>query len=271
MERRCREAVSSIFDRRAEGDLRALAEACGFRADAIIADFRVHKAAHRTAQISPGRAGDLERRWYASLESGAPDYSVYSDPFYLVDIWLCWTLYSRKGLLDLANPKSLETRSVIDYFGAVGAVLDLGCGFGYTTAGLKELFPKAQVTGTNLRDSFQFAIAAQLGLEFHFSLVERYERGPVIDVLVASEYFEHFSNPIEHAYEVLKIARPRHLVIANGFNGRAIGHFDAYTHRGTAYPAARMSKMFSEALRVLGYHKVKTKIWNNRPAIWSRS
>jgi len=263
--------MASIFDRRKESDLRALACACGFNAlaDEIIADFGVHKAAHRSAQISPGRAGDLERRWYASLDQ-KPEYSVYSDPFYLVDIWLCWTLYSRKGLLDLASPKAMETRSVVEYFGPVQAILDLGCGFGFTTAALKEMFPQATVTGTNLRDSFQFAVASELGRKAGFAVVERYE-GNEVDVLLASEYFEHFPNPIEHAYAVLKAARPRHLVIANGFNGRAIGHFNTYIHQNVSYPAHAMSKMFSEALRTLGYRKIKTKIWNNRPAIWSRA
>ena len=224
--------------------------------------------AHKTGTSAFGRCGDLERRWYDSLVA-TPDFAVYADPFYLCDIWLCWKLYSRKGLLALRTPqRALAGRTVVEWFGSVDQILDLGCGFGYTTAGLVELFPDATVTGTNLRETFQFPVAEALGAEYGFVVVDSFACVPFADVVFASEYFEHIPAPIEHLYALLVTARPRYLVIANGFTGRAIGHFHVYEHRGHCYPASEMSRLFNRALRKLGYRKVETNIWNNRPAIW---
>jgi hypothetical protein len=65
--------------------------------------------------------------------------------------------------------------------------------------------------------------------------------------------------------------KPKFLVIANGFNGRSIGHFHFYFHEGKRYPAREMSKMFWTFLRAQGYRRLATKIWNDRPSIWGLS
>ena len=40
----------------------------------------------------------LEKRWYDSLKMQAPDFSIYDDDYYLMDLWACWVIYSREYL-----------------------------------------------------------------------------------------------------------------------------------------------------------------------------
>ena len=49
-----------------------------------------------------------------------------------------------------------------------------------------------------------------------------------VDLIFASEYFEHFYEPIAHLKDILDNCNPKFLVCANGFTGDAIGHFDFY-------------------------------------------
>ena len=51
------------------------------------------------AGIDTGRDRDaLAARWYASLDAGRPDFTIYDDPVYLAEAFLCWREYSRKYL-----------------------------------------------------------------------------------------------------------------------------------------------------------------------------
>lgn len=230
-------------------------------------------ASHKNKDFSLGKNNiikKLETRWYKSLPDN-PDYAVYNDPYYICDIWACWVMYSRKSLLALKNSKSMVDKSVVDYFNSINTVIDLGCGFGYTTAGLKELFINADVYGTNLKESYQYKVAQSYGRQYGFKVISHcIATNKKIDLVFASEYFEHFYTPIEHLHSVVVKCAPRYMVIANGFNGVAIGHFNTYPHLNKLYTAKTMSRLFNKALGMLGYKKLKTKIWNGRPAIWER-
>ena len=117
--------------------------------------------------------------WYYSLETNNPDYRVYSDAHYMSEVWLCWTKYSRRYLKDLLNKKSIkinnEYKTVIEFFGKNDVIIDLGCGFGYTTATLKEIWPNSVVYGTNIKDSVQFKFATELGKKYNFSIIEDFK------------------------------------------------------------------------------------------------
>jgi SAM-dependent methyltransferase len=229
-------------------------------------DYLLHDKNHLKNLPIKCRTKHLQDHWYKSL-SGIPAYNVYNDPYYICDIWLCWKPYSRKGLLALKNPKSMINKSVVDFINSPKKILDLGCGFGYTTAGLKEFFPEASVVGTNVKESYQFEIARKTGTERGFSITDNIESVGLVDVVFASEYFEHIVNPIEHAYNLINKTKPKIFIIANGFSGIAIGHFNEYYHKGKKYNPNEMSKMFSKFLAHMGYKKIKTKIWNNRPSL----
>lgn len=212
----------------------------------------------------------LETKWYKSLEKN-PDYSVYSDPYYLCDIWVCWALYSNKYIKSLINKTSLIDRSVVDFLGNVNTVVDLGCGFGFTTACLSEIFPSAKIYGTNLSTSFQYKVCQKIAKEYNFDILDTTKGIQNVDLIFASEYFEHFQNSLEHLSEIIAINSPRMLVVANGYNGHAIGHFDNYLYKDKWFTAKETSLNFGKMMRDIGYKKMQTKIWNNRPSVWVKT
>ena len=216
--------------------------------------------------LQPGQK--LEKQWYDSLDRKSPDMSVYSNDFFIPEVWACWVLYSRKYLLSLKKSENLIKliRSNIE------SVVDLGCGFGYTTAALKEIFQNTEVYGTNIKESFQFSVASELGRLNKFSIVEDVkEIGEKIDFIFASEYFEHFEDPISHLNHIIRHTKPKCLVIANAFGSRSIGHFNNYWSGSSLVSNKKIGRDFNKRLRELGFRSMKTKFWNNRPSVWIRS
>lgn len=215
------------------------------------------------------RMTDLQKRWKVSLKKKQPDYSVYDDTYYVCELWLCWVRYSRRYLRDISKNTSLFSRSIVSDI-QPNSVLDLGCGFGYTTAALKEIFPHATVTGTELLTAPQAKLAKKLGKKANFQVVANYLRQKA-DLVFASEYFEHFERPVEHLEDVIQRVKPTYWLIANSFGTDAIGHFQTYHHKGEIYDSKGISRLFSQTMRSYGYEKVKTNCWNNRPAYWKLS
>ncbi len=215
----------------------------------------------------------LELRWYESLVKCRPDYSVYDDDFFVSDVWACWIVYSRKYLLALDSNKSLSTnKSIVDVMSPnISSVVDLGCGFGYTTAGLKELFPAAKVFGTNIAETFQFKVAREVGKHRGFEIVPDISsiKGST-DLVFASEYFEHIQRPIEHLIDVINHGKPKAFILANSFGSRSVGHFNTFLHGRERIPNKSVGRAFGKTLRYAGYELIKTNLWNNRPSLWIR-
>lgn len=267
--------MDSIFSKIKKQDLFELIDQCdGFQSvdrEDIYKEYQVHVENHLKKDRIKSKIQDLEDKWYFSLNGLSPAYSIYNHPYYLCDIWLCWLKYSRVGLRELNNPRSLNGKSVVQYCGSPGVVLDLGCGFGYTSAALKELFPSARVIATNLKESYQYQVAERIGKQRGFEVREGIDGLSNVDIVYASEYFEHLTRPVEHLHELITKVKPRTLFIANGFNGRAIGHFNHYQHLDKTLTAKEMNAFFYKSLKTMGYSKLKTKIWNNRPSVWIRN
>ena len=209
---------------------------------------------------------EIESRWYDSLKAGSPDYTVYDDPYMLVEVWACWVMYSRKyiGLLD--KPGQTQYGSLRDALGNINSIADIGCGCAYTTSAWKQAYPDADVLGTQVCGSPQFEIATNMGAQHGFRIIGALEEHA--DLVFASEYFEHWEAPVEHLEEVLSKATPKALIIANAFGSKSVGHFDVYKDRGVDYTPKAISKKFNGALRNHGYSLVKTKFWNGRPTVW---
>lgn len=220
------------------------------------------------AEMRPNQA--LEQRWYASLAAGSPDWSVYDSDLYLADLWACWVVYSRGRLIAIQRPRSLPPSGVLGDIGVVGRVVDLGCGTGYTTSAWSELYPKADVVGTNL-EGVQMRLARVRGDIFGFRVASdvRQIEAPA-DIVFASEYFEHFLRPLDHLTEVLDALHPRTLLIANAFGARSIGHFDQYEVGDDLVDGQTTSRRFNNELRRRGYVKVEATLWNSRPSYWRR-
>jgi methylase of polypeptide subunit release factors len=231
---------------------------------------------HQLCKLAAGNTAinpleSLLERWINSLQS-TPDYLVYAHDHYIAELWACWKQYSRSHLLNIQKPNSLITESIINHLQASKTIVDLGFGFGYTTAALKQIFPRATVWGTNLADTLQIEVAQTMAKDYQFNITDQIQsiEAPV-DLVFASEYFEHIQNPIDHLHQVIEILRPQYWLIANAFGTTAIGHFDYYSVAGSLVPAKQCSKLFNAAMRQHGYKSIKTKLWNNRPFFWSKS
>jgi len=208
-------------------------------------------------------------RWYNSLDKNQPDYTVYSDDDYITELWLCWKEYSKPHL------RNIRKNSIYDYHKDDSVIVDLGCGFGLTTAVISEMFPYAKVYGTNLPDTDQIKVASSYAKDYDFSVIHDVTELDTkdVDLVFASEYFEHFENPIEHLDHLMSVITPKAMLIANAFGTKAIGHFDYYKYTNSLFgvmsiDAKSMSKMFNNKMREYGYEKQDTTLWNNRPAYW---
>lgn len=211
----------------------------------------------------PDMLASVRDRWYASLDNGEPDFGVYDD--FLVAAFDCWWQYPRRYLNDAAKPGS-----VFDHLNINGAVYDVGCGIGFTTAALAELLPHCSVIGTELDSPTRRVAEALAAIPGFPSFTMEDQVTQKADLLFASEYFEHFQAPIDHLRELLSVVDPRVVIVASTFTKPAIGHFPEYrTDQGTTTGAAT-SRAFNAALRSAGFGRLDTKLWNNRPAYWVR-
>jgi len=214
----------------------------------------------------------LTDKWYEQLDNGdlAGAYSVYDDDYYVTDLWNCFKQLSRKYLRNISTiPITDEQKPLTEILNSTQSVVDIGCGIGFTTSSLKQLFPLAKVYGTNLKDTKQWEWCRKMAKDYDWKLVTGVKEIEQKSGLVfASEYFEHILNPIEHVQEIVHEIEPKCFVIANAFNTRSIGHFTEYRHQGTTIPQDKISRQFNSSLSELGYVKLKTEFWNGRPNIW---
>jgi len=209
-------------------------------------------------------------RWYDSLAAGAPDWSVYDGDEYLSELWAGWVVHSRTYLLRVDNARSYPPFGVVEELRkTVRSVVDLGCGIGYTTAALVGLFPDARVVATNILGTMQADIAAEVGSDYGFELMADCSSLDSIDLVWATDYFEHIPKPVHHLREILHL-KPQALLIANSFGTKSIGHFDSYEVDGETISAADTRKAFHRTLRQAGYRPIKTKMWNSRPRYWRK-
>lgn len=232
-----------------------------------ILDTVTHVLKSNDSAASPALAA-LEKRWYDSLPN--PDYSVYAHPDYIAEAWGCWVIYSRKYLKNIQKPNSFTSkRSIVSVLNDPKVILDLGCGYGHTAAAWKEIIPAAKVIGTNVPDTLQMSVATELGEQYGFSMLSE---PPECDasVVFASEYFEHIENPVQHLRYIVQRTRPRLMLTANAFGQKAIGHFVDYQVGHNRVHGKQMSRVFTYAMNRLGYTRVNTNLWNQRPALWAR-
>jgi SAM-dependent methyltransferase len=263
--------------------LQDLLDRCVTAKNSIIVD-SIHELALSAARATnagatlPPQLNALLERWYDSLPSGNPDYSVYGEDEYIAELWACWKVYSRTHLLNIQKDKCLPSGSITDAHKNAQKVVDLGCGFAYTTSAIKQIFPNAAVHGTNLDGTLQMDVAKTMATDYGFSMHgdPNAIKGPT-DLVFASEYFEHMDRPIDHLDEVIDILQPGALLIANAFGPTAIGHFREYSV--CRFPAIghemisakETGRIFNERMKAHGYTKVKTRLWNNRPAYWVKN
>ena len=211
---------------------------------------------------------ELSAKWYDDLANKDTRniYEVYNHDYYFIDVFNCFVEYSRdyiKRVIKSSHFEELKTAKVI---------VDIGCGISYSTCLLKQLFPEAKVYAINLRDTKQWKFCEVMSERFNFNLIESItEIDESVDILFASEYFEHIYNPIEHVDYIIDTVNPKHMIIANSFNTWGMGHFIEYDVYGRIVNQEKISKMFNQHLKRRHYDNIKCKIWNNKPLIWKRN
>lgn len=217
---------------------------------------------------------ELTTLWYDHLDAGNLDkaYEVYNHDYYVSDIWNCWQLYSRRYLRNIRDNRILNknVNTFLELTQDAKVVVDLGCGLGQSTAALTQLYPYAIVFATNLRNTKQWKyLDAYMTKRYGFYLKEDVDKiNYQADIIFASEYFEHFERPTEHMKYVFNHIKPRYLVLANAFNTWSIGHFRMYYHGHQKIHESKISDVFNNYLKGLGYEKIKTDYFNDRPTVW---
>jgi hypothetical protein len=226
---------------------------------------------------TPEKIQCLQDRWYSSLWEENPDYSVYDDIYYLADCFACWKIYSRNYLRSIIDNKSLASKddhlnfynfkSIYEKITEKGGklkIVDVGCGIGYSTLALSEIFEEHEVYGTNLKDTTQWKLCEKLGV----NLKEGTEQIGKIDAIFAFEYFEHFQDPIEHLKYLVATSDPEFFLIANSFGTTSIGHFLEQDYNGAKVSSKGFGRIFGQEMRKLGYKQHDTNIFNRKPSFW---
>ena len=209
----------------------------------------------------------LEAQLYHQLRFlGNADYSVYQEKIYLSEVWVCFDYYAKKYIKDIFNTKLVP--DLKKYIGQ-GSVLDLGNGIGFSSVAFTQQLPN-KVIATNVKKSYQWTLNETLSKAYNYKLIDSLSETEkeCIEIVFASEYFEHFERPVEHLKEVLEIANPTILICANAFNADSTGHFDQYLDQSNMFTPKEISRLFGKTLKEYNYLKYETKCWNNRPSIY---
>lgn len=209
----------------------------------------------------------LTVEWYEHLEKGDMDaaYSVYNDDYYFIDIFQCFKTYSRVYV------RQLMKNQIFNELKTIRSFADIGCGISYSTCALKQAFPDAKGYAINLRDTKQWNFCSMMATRKGFDLVGSIEEiNEPVDLIFASEFYEHLHNPIAHVREVVQRLQPKYMVIANSFNVWAIGHFLNYNYDDIIIDQKIAGREFNKYVRSLGYESVKCGMWNNKPVVWRK-
>jgi 2-polyprenyl-3-methyl-5-hydroxy-6-metoxy-1,4-benzoquinol methylase len=228
----------------------------------IVATLKYLKSGDRNS-LRDGQT--LEQLWYASLiRNTEPWWNVYRDTDYLAELWACWIVYSKR-YIDLIEKKIM---SICDLSG-IESIVDLGCGIGYSTARLKQLFPTVNVYAVEQSKTPQFRVCQSIAVDYDFQVVSEIDEIDSHNGLIfASEFFEHVRDPLDYLVEVVSVLNPRYLILANAFRALAVGHFDTYRIDEKWVRNTKVAKLFNLKLQSLGYMKHSIKLWNNRPNVW---
>jgi SAM-dependent methyltransferase len=241
------------------------------KAETLFKDLVLYYNGKKSERLKNNPLLHLESQWYASLNSGVVDYSVYADEYYFIDLMACYWIYSKNYISGLnKNIFENKTKTIVERFN-IDSIIDLGCGLGYTTIDLKKLFPRSDIFATNIKDTPQWYHCLEV-LDGEAKLIDENTFDPQhIDLVFASEFFEHIHEPIAYLENILHSYTPDVLIIANSFNTKSIGHFYEYNVNGNSINQKDVSRMFNSFLRNSGYKKEKTHLWNDKPSIWIKN
>lgn len=204
--------------------------------------------------------------WYKKLSEGntTEAYSLYNDDYYFTDLLLCYRKYSRIGIRNLSKLSYLNP----------SVIVDLGCGLGLSTSLLKTYYKEAIIYGTNLENTKQWKYASSMAITNGWYLIDdistiKYSTQNTL--IFASEYFEHFENPIAHLDYIINILTPKYIAVGNAFSAVALGHFnDRYKIGNLQLSSRQISKLFNNKMKDYGY-TIAHRFYNSKPVLWMKN
>lgn len=196
---------------------------------------------------------DQTEQWYSS---GQTDFSVYAHEKSLL---ACASYTIWQSLVHVERP----TKYLRDHGFRVPVknVVDHGCGLGFSTLLLGQLYPRARVIGTNV-PGVQMEFNRFLLSKFSPRNVELIDERELDDLrldrvyLLCLEVFEHFKKPLVELRHLIELLRPVMFAESSSFAVRATGHFDEYDFDGDLLPNTRLpSDRFNTSIKSLGYER----------------
>mgnify|MGYP003348079204 CR=1 FL=1 len=154
----------------------------------------------------------------------------------------------------------------------IKSYVDIGCGISYSTCALKQLFPNAKAYAINLRETKQWKFCEFMSEKYGYTLVDSIDSiNEKVDLVFASEYFEHIENPTKHFDEIVTAIDPDWFVIANAFNTHSIGHYEKYYYNDQIIDQSKINLIFNKHIRESNFKDMNYSIWNNKPKIWKKT
>jgi hypothetical protein len=218
------------------------------------------------------RSGELFTRltdfWYEKLHQNDLNsaYKVYDDEYYFVDIFNCYVTYSREYIKRILKSKAYDDLKSIESY------VDIGCGLSYSTCALKQIFPNAKAYAINIKDTKQWKFCEMMGKRYDFTLLESVDDiKHDVDLVFASEYFEHIVDPCAHFDYIVRSIKPEWFLIANAFNTHSIGHYETYDHNDEKIDQSKIGNIFNKHIRSSGYKDINYSLWNQKPKVWKKN
>ena len=198
-------------------------------------------------------------------------HDAYTNLFYLYSATVCYFYYSRAAIGVLFKNK--------EKLGKIDRILDLGAGNGLTSMKLSDVF-NCKVYYNQL-DGIQKEFAREMFIKYNSNCTvlpedRSFERtNGKIDLVFASDFFEHLERPINYLENVIRNVNPKYIVTCNAFTAPHPDHIHPfYFHKqygGTieSIEPKKISRRFNAKLRYSGY-EIYFKGWSGRPTVWKK-
>jgi hypothetical protein len=214
---------------------------------------------------------ELDNWWYDHYK----DFSRYASWHYLYTGLNCFDRFSK--------PCAFYAHQYLSSNKKIKSIVDVGAGIGLSTMLLSQLFPDARVYYNNIMPSLQ---ADFFEINKFYSNINSSNKQAVcitekemmqhgsFDMLFASEYFEHFEEPMKQTDFLLNQVGFKYLVVNNSFNVKAYGHFKEFKHNEILdmyeiLEPKQTSKRWLKTVR-RDYNELDVKCWNGRPKIFEK-
>lgn len=202
--------------------------------------------------------------WYESGNDAF--YSSEEYPWLMLNCWRGWTNGNVRNTIKFFT----------EYAKAPKSFIDLGAGLGLSTIQLALAFPESWITYNNI-PGLQSAIFRRMikklkirNVDITYDLFGK----RFYNVVCAYEVMEHFSDPAEFAYPILRNAD--FYIDASSFSIKSPGHFLAYEIIGTRYPNDETKTYWNKWLKTIGFQEAHVlelmprSFYNKRPQVWAR-